>query len=201
MFAACQNHINNLSCLILIHLDDQMQFHNQIRLVSMEFWCGIQSRDRVALLLKRRASVGLNSLSCDGMCSGVKVWMQWALDFPFDFNLVLSSVWWWAVRSRWGSGLNNAHKASSAQTLNGFMTEVLSDIQLCWTSEAQGMGGSACLPHYSQPRQAVCSFFSGNASQTNDWFSILLGRQSNNAPGAQWHGISLERACVVVFKY
>lgn len=61
------------------------------------------------------------------------------------------------------------------------MTKVLSDIQLCWTSEAQGMGGSACLPHYSQPDRQSAPF-SGNASQTNDWFSILLGRQNNNAP-------------------
>lgn len=50
-----------------------MQFHNQIRLVGMEFLCGIQIRHQVALLLKRRASVELHSLSCDGMCSGVKV--------------------------------------------------------------------------------------------------------------------------------
>lgn len=48
----------------------------------------------------------------------------------------------WSMEER---GLNNARKASSAQTLNGFMTKVLSDIQFCWHSVARRMEGSATL--------------------------------------------------------
>lgn len=42
MLSECETPNNNLTCLILIHLDEQMHFQNQIIPVSIEFISGVQ---------------------------------------------------------------------------------------------------------------------------------------------------------------
>lgn len=126
MFSACSDHIHHPSCPILTQLDERMQFYNKITLVMVQF--------------------SVRHPASESGCPPFKLTASAVLNFQSRCALQRSA----AALLR--SGLNNAHAASSLETLNGFMTKVFLDTHLCRITVAQGGEKDLPrLPHYNLP--------------------------------------------------